>query len=110
MGTVDQLIISRTVMEEVSSYHQFLAVGFYDYKKAYDKVHHNWMLITYKWIGIKVNVITLLISLMKKCIASLEIWKDKEKSSSRWIDIMCGFPKGSYYSLAGFCIPETPSL
>ena len=97
-------------MEEVSLYHQFLAVAFYDYKKAYDKVHHNWILITYKWIGIKVNVITLFISLMKKFIASLEIWKDKEKSFCRRIEIMCGLPKGSNYSLVGFCIPETPSL
>ena len=97
-------------MEEVSSYHQFLVVAFYDYKTAYDKVHHNWMLITYKWIGIKVNVITLLISLMKKCIANLEIWKYKEKSFSRWIEIMRGFPKGSNYSLVGFCISKTPRL
>ena len=37
-----------------------LAVAYYDYEKAYDKVHHNWMLRVYSWMGIPVNVISLL--------------------------------------------------
>ena len=44
LGTVDQLIMDRLIMEEVKPYHRNLAVAFYDYKKAYDtydKVHHD---------------------------------------------------------------------
>ena len=42
LGTVDQLIIERCIMEEVKQYHRNLAaVAFYDYKKAYDKVHYD---------------------------------------------------------------------
>ena len=48
LGTVDQLIIDRCIMEEVKQYHRNLAVAFYDYKKAYDKVHHDWMLRVYE--------------------------------------------------------------
>ena len=44
-------------MEEVKQYHRNLAVAFYDYKKVYDKVHHDWMLRVYKWIGIPDEVI-----------------------------------------------------
>ena len=44
LHTVDQLIIDRCIMEEVKTQHKNLAVAFYDYKKAYDKVHHDWML------------------------------------------------------------------
>ena len=47
LGTVDQLIIDRCIMEEVKQYHRNLAVAFYDYKKVYDKVHHDWMLRIY---------------------------------------------------------------
>ena len=43
LGKVDQLIIDQCIMEEVKQYHRNLAVTFYDYKKAYDKVHHDWM-------------------------------------------------------------------
>ena len=59
MGTVNQLIIDRSIMEEMVTRHRNLAVAFYDYKKTYDKVHHDWMLRVYKWIGILDNVITL---------------------------------------------------
>ena len=40
LGTVDQLIIDKCIMEEVKTYHQNLAVAFYEYQKAYDKEHH----------------------------------------------------------------------
>ena len=66
LGTVDQLIIDRSVKEEVKTYHPNLAVAFYDYKKTYDKVHHDWMLRVYKWSGIPDNVMTLLCSQMTK--------------------------------------------
>ena len=43
LGTVDQLIIDRCIMEEVKQHHRNLAAAFYDYKKAYDKVKNtNW--------------------------------------------------------------------
>ena len=48
MGTDNQLIIERSMMEEIKTYHQQLAVVFYDYKKAYDIVHHDWILQVYK--------------------------------------------------------------
>ena len=41
LGMVDQLLIDRCIVEEVKQYHPNLAVAFYDYKKAYDKVHHD---------------------------------------------------------------------
>ena len=41
LGTVDQLIFDRCIMEEVKQHHCNLAIAFYDYKKAYDKVHHD---------------------------------------------------------------------
>ena len=81
LGTVDQLIIDRCIMEEVKSYHRNLAVAYYDYKKAYDKVHHDWMLRVYTWTGIPTNVITLLRELMRKWKTRLEIWNNSEKKN-----------------------------
>ena len=76
LGTVDQLIIDRSIMEEVKTYHQNLDVVLYYYKKSYDKVHHDRILRVYKWIRIPDNVITRLISLMRKWKTRLKIWKD----------------------------------
>ena len=83
LGTVDQLIIDRCIMEEVKQYHRNLTVAFYGHKKAYDKVHHDWMLRVYHWIGIPKEVITLISQLMEKWKTKLEIWSRGEKLTSR---------------------------
>ena len=79
LGTVDQKVIDQCIMEEVKQYHRNLAFRFYDYKKAYDKVHHDWMLRVYKWIGIPDEVIKLIENLMELWKARLEIWPRKRK-------------------------------
>ena len=108
LGMVDQQIIDRCIMEEVKQHHRNLAVVFYDYKKAYDKIHHDWMIRVYDWIGIPRNVIRLIVDLMSKWKTRLEIWNGSEKMTSRWIRILCGFLQGDSYSLVGFCITEIP--
>ena len=108
LGTVDQLVIDRCIMEEVKQYHRNMAVAFYDYKKAYDKVHHDWMIRVYEWIGISENVIKLIEELMDKWKTRLEIWNGNEKVTSRWLNITCGFLQGDSYSPVGFCISEIP--
>ena len=95
-------------MEEVKKYHRNLAVAFYDYKKVYDKVHHDWMLRVYKWIGIPDEVIELISNLMELWKPRLEIWSKGEKMTSRWINISCGFLQEDSYSPFGFCISEIP--
>ena len=60
LGTVEQLIINRCIMEEIKQYRRNLAVAFYDYKKAYDKVRHDLMLSMYQWIGIPKEIMELI--------------------------------------------------
>ena len=108
LGTVDQLIIDRCIMEEVKQHHRNLAVAFYDYKKVYDKVQHDWMVLVYDWIEIPRNVIRLIVDLMSKWKTRLEIWNGSEKMTSGWIRILCGFLQGDSYSPVGFCITEIP--
>ena len=81
-------------MEEVKQYHRSLAVAFYDYKKAYDKVHHDWMFRVYEWIGIPKEVIELIYQLMSKWNKRLEIWNKGEKFTCGWTEILCGIYKG----------------
>ena len=85
-----------------------LAVAYYDYEKAYDKVHHNWMLRVYSWMGIPVNVISLLKGVDEKVETRLEIWSNGKKNLSRWVKILCGFLQGDSCSPVGFCLTEVP--
>ena len=40
------------VIHEVRERKRDLAVAFYDYRKAYDKVRHDWMVMVYDWMGV----------------------------------------------------------
>ena len=78
LGTINQLIIDRCIMEEVKQYHRNFAVAFYDYKKVYNKVHHDWMLRVYRWVGIPDEVTKLISNLMELWKTRLEIWNKGE--------------------------------
>ena len=80
LGTVDQLINSKCIMEEVKQHHGNHA--FYDYKRAYDKVNHDWMIRVYEWIRIPRSVIKLIKELMEKWKTRLGIWSDGKKMIS----------------------------
>ena len=88
LGMVEQLIIDRCIMEEVKKHHRNLADAFYDYKKAYDKEHHDWMIRAYEWIRVEWNVIRLIQELMSKWKTRLEIWNGSDEMKSRWIRIL----------------------
>ena len=64
LGTVDQLLIDNCIMSEVRSHKRNLAVAYYDYQKAYDKVHHDWMTIVYRWMGFPERVVQVMEQVM----------------------------------------------
>ena len=47
LGTVDQLLIDKAVMDEVRNKKRNVAVAFFNYQRAYDKVRHVWMMRVY---------------------------------------------------------------
>jgi len=105
LGTVDQLIIDRSIMEEVKQHYRNIAVAFYDYKKAYDKVHYDRLTRVYEWIAIPRSVIKLIDELMSRWKTRLEIWNEGKKMISRWIQILCGFLQGVILRL-DFVLPK----
>lgn len=63
LGTVDQLLIDNAIMEEVRDHHCNLAVAYYDYLKARNKVHHDWV---YEWMGLERKGRNVIKEVMKK--------------------------------------------
>ena len=45
LGTTDQLLTDNCILEEVKEHRRNLAVSYYDYKKAYARAYHDWMMI-----------------------------------------------------------------
>ena len=60
-------------MEEVKTHHRNLAIALYDYQKACEKVHDDWMVQVYEWIGIPTAVISLLRELINKWKTRIEL-------------------------------------
>ena len=110
LGTVDQLIIDNAIMGEVKDYHRNLAVAYYDYQKAYDMVHHDWMLRVYDWMGIPEKICKVIKKLMNGWKTRLEVKTNKEVLLSRWINIKKGFLQEDTYSPIGFCLTEIPVM
>ena len=109
LGTIDQLIVDNCIMEEVKEHKRNLVVAYYDYKKAYDRVYHDWMLMVYKWMALKDKVCEVLEKIMSMWKTKLAIRReDGSKVESRWIKIKRGFLQGDSYSPVGFCLSEVP--
>ena len=108
LGTVDQLLIDATIMDEVRNQQRNLAVAFYDYQKAYDMVQHDWMIRVYRWMGIQEKVVKVLIKLMKGWKTRLEVTQNGKVKTSRLLNILKGFLQGDSYAPVGFCLTEVP--
>ena len=57
--TADQLIIHRCIIYDLTVHLQNLTVACNGYNKAYDNVHHDWILCVYRWIRIALTVVSL---------------------------------------------------
>lgn len=67
-GTKDQLLIDKTVLKEAKGMKRSLAMGWIDYRKAYDMVPHSWIVEMLNLTKVAENVKTLL-------IGSMDNWK-----------------------------------
>ena len=108
LGTIDQLLIDQCIMEEVKTYGRNLAVAYYDYKKAYDFVQHDWFLRILRWISIPQEIIRLITEIMKKWRTKLMVFKNEKLIESRWIQFKRGLLQGDSLSAMAFCISEIP--
>ena len=73
LGTVDQLLIDSTIMDEVREKERNLAVSFCVYQRAYDMVKHDWMIRVFTWMGYPSKFINILKQLMDGWKTTLEV-------------------------------------
>ena len=109
LGTTDQLLIDNCILEEVKENGRNLAVSYYDYKKAYDRVYHDWMLIVFKWMKVDIKVYNVIKRLLELWQTKLYIRDERGKmATTRIINIRRGFLQGDSLSAVGFCLTEVP--
>ena len=110
LGTVDLLLVDQCIMEEIKCHHRNAAVAYYDYKKAYDYVHHDWINRVIGWMELDIKVRKVIAKMMSGWKTRLVITSEREQKKSRWIQFNQGFLQGDSFSPVGFCICEIPIL
>ena len=75
LGITDQLFNDSCIVEEANTHQRLSAITYYDYKKAYRKLHNDSMLRMYKWVEIAQPVVPLLEDLISRRKTRLEVWK-----------------------------------
>ena len=58
-GTKDQLLIDKQILKHYKKHQRNLAMGWSDYKKAYDMVPRGWMIEAIKMVGFADNIMNL---------------------------------------------------
>ena len=81
-------------MVKVRNQQRNLAVTFYDYEKAYDKVRHDWITRVYQSMGVPEKVINVIVKLIEGWKTRLEVTEDGKVLTSRRINIRKGFLQG----------------
>ena len=59
-GTKDQLLMDKQVLKHCKKHQRNLAMGWIDYKKAYDMVLHRWLTEAMKMVGMQITLLTYL--------------------------------------------------
>ena len=75
LGITDQLFNDSCIVEEANTHQRISAITYYDYKKAYGKLHNDSMLRMYKWVEIAQPVVPLFEDLISRRKTRLEVWK-----------------------------------
>ena len=76
-GTADLLFIDKMILKEVKSRKKNLAMGWVDYRKAYDMLPHSWIIECLVNLGINEKVQNLLKESMKKWKVELTCGKQE---------------------------------
>ena len=108
LGTIDHILVDKCVLEEIKDHKRSAALCFYDYRKAYDMVPHEWMDMVFKWMKFHPKVLKLMERLRGGWKTRLEVYNNGKVQMSRVIRFKRGFLQGDSWSPVGFCLTEVP--
>ena len=76
-GCLEQLLINKTILEEVTKNHRSLVTMRLDYQKAFDSVPHKWLIKALKLAKVPEKIINALVNLMKKWSTRVNIERER---------------------------------
>ena len=103
-GCTDQLLINKMILDEVKVHRRNLYMMWFDYKKAFDSVPHDWIIKALQLAKIPNDIIQMIKSLMT-------LWSTKITlidTTTDPIDYLCGILQGDCLSLILFILSVNP--
>ena len=107
-GCADELLINKTVCEEVKQHCRNLCTVWLDYKKAYDSIPHEWILTALRLAKIPEHLVAAIKRLIKSWITELNLQTKDGNVSVGDIIYHKGVLQGDYLRVILFILSLNP--
>ena len=108
LGTKDQLLINKTILEDCRRRQRNLSMAWIDYKKAFDSVPHSWILRCLELCNISREIKTFLSNQMEKWKTTITLNHMEGQIQIPDVKIQRGIFQGDSLSPLLFCLAIDP--
>jgi len=108
LGTKDQLLLNKAVLENCRKRATNLSMAWLDYQKAYDSVPHSWIKKCLKMYGVSPNIENFIADTMTKWTTKLQLKHEKGEIIVKNVKIKRGIFQGDSLSPLLFCLSIDP--
>ena len=103
-GCNEQLLINKMIVNEVREHKRNIFTMWFDYKKAFDSIPHQWLLEALKQAKLPADLIKCIETLAKKWATNITPHTEKERLVSSLIRYLTGILRGDFMSLCSVCV------
>ena len=108
-GCADQLL-NKIILEQVRNNHRNLLMMWFDYKKAFDSVPHDWIIKALQLAKVPPKIINAISQLMKVWATKITLKGESKVTETHVINYLTGVLQGDCLSLLLFILSVNPLL
>ena len=107
-GCIDQLLINKNVMDEITKYHRSAFCTWLDYRKAYDSVSHEWIIKSLELAKVPIEIIRSIYHLTQIWGVKIMLRGENESIETEKIKYLKGMLQGDLLSVILFLLCLNP--
>ena len=107
-GCIEQLLINKTIQDEVVNHRRNLVMVWLDYQKAFDSISHDWLIESLRLAKVPETIVRAVEGLTKSWATQLHLTSNKETTTSDLIEYLKGVFQGDGLSLLLFVLALNP--
>ena len=95
-GCIDQLLVNKMIYKEVTGNRRNLITVWFDYRKAFDSVPHDWVIKSLQLAKVPTIIIQAIQSLMNKWKTRVHLYGESNTIETKLIDYYRGILQGPF--------------